>query len=460
MNEFEAAFIKENARIDAERAQQQAQAGTVQQQTPPKNQPAENTTQSPKKIYSHHSFADFCKTPTPIKYLVKGYVQEQALHMYFGEPACGKSFTVLDIAASIACEDIYTWHGITLKHGAVVYLAGEGATGLRKRCAGWAAKNEVNPDTVQLEIIDEVFHLDDTTEDYNIDSTIANIKTIYENPALIVIDTVHVFMSGDENKAVDVAAMLSACRKLIRELGCAVLLIHHVGVDQSAKGRARGSSSFRGAMDIEIQVTKNERLITLTQKKNKDNEIEKPLVFTLSQVTVPEWLDDEGTPVTTCIIELNQTRTEAAASQKKEREQISASEKRARETYTEAMKKYGRRIIDEETGHELAAVDIEDWRKILYANSSADNDDTKRTQFNRGRQKLFEEKKILRKNIIDGQEYYCLDLTENSGDTFTVAVDIAIKERERQHPRAAQHAGGQRGGNHDRDGGQTTGDLF
>ena len=48
--------------------------------------------------------------------------------------------------------------------------------------------------------------------------------------------------------------MLDACGHLQAEFGCAVILVHHTGVSDEAQHRARGSSAWRGALDIEISV--------------------------------------------------------------------------------------------------------------------------------------------------------------------------------------------------------------
>ena len=75
------------------------------------------------RTYSHYSFAEACRTAHAIPYLIAGHVQEKGLHMTYGEPASGKTFLVVDKACSIACDEITSWHGKSLKHGQVIYLA-------------------------------------------------------------------------------------------------------------------------------------------------------------------------------------------------------------------------------------------------------------------------------------------------------------------------------------------------
>ena len=381
-----------------------------------KEQVSNNSKPQLRKVYSHKSFAELCKKPEPIRYFIQDYVQEGALHLAFGESGSGKSFCVIDMSLCIGCEEIDYWNDTTMpiKHGPVIYFAGEGAKGLSKRCAGLLQKYNVPPENVDITVFDEVFHLDDTDLEYDIDSTIENIRAVCGKPALIVVDTVHTYLSGDENKAVDVANFLTACRRLIREFGCAVILIHHVGVALENKGRARGSSSFKAAMDIELKFEKDGSTISIDQTKNKEGVCKTGLKFTLKQVVLPEeWNDENGRPSTTCILELstNSTHNEPYNPEaKKGKTKLSKSQQHARETYKAACKKSGIFINDKETGHTLAGVDIEDWRKVCYSMSSSDNDSTKRSKFSREREQLLETDKLLMKREIEGREYYCLDL--------------------------------------------------
>ena len=79
---------------------------------------------------------DFCAQPSPISWLVKRWIQSQALVMVHGPSGGGKTFVVLDWCLHMASgrED---WGGHKVRPGNVVYLAGEGHHGLRGRVAAW-----------------------------------------------------------------------------------------------------------------------------------------------------------------------------------------------------------------------------------------------------------------------------------------------------------------------------------
>ena len=93
-------------------------------------------------------FGDFVRDFKPLEWLIYGYVQKNALEMLFGPSGSGKSFVVLDMALHIAVkkmiedteqpealsprlEAVRKWHGQSTHGGRVLYVAGEGVTGMK-----------------------------------------------------------------------------------------------------------------------------------------------------------------------------------------------------------------------------------------------------------------------------------------------------------------------------------------
>jgi len=242
---------------------------------------------------------DFCKRPDPIKWLVKGWVQRNALHMVHGPSGGGKTFFVLDLVASIAIGK--DWQGTKTRKGKVVYLAGEGHHGLKSRLAGWSQhhKSKLNNLWVSKSGCDL-----NTPDGYS--KVVDSLRQAEIKPDVIVVDTLHRFLSGDENSALDAKTMLDACAGLMMEFGCSVILVHHTGVGEKAQDRGRGSSAWRGALDIEINVKPGDEdkdePITVSQLKSKDAELAKPRPFELISIPVNGWIDEDGEQVTTAIL--------------------------------------------------------------------------------------------------------------------------------------------------------------
>ena len=431
-------LIADLTRIDDTESEAEATqeffTGQEIQYRPEKEQTKENCSKYSEHIlrhkYSVHSFAELCRTPKPIKYLIDGYIQEGALHLDFGESESGKSFTVLDQGCCIACEEIDNWHGMRInQHGAVIIFAGEGATGMRKRCALWAYEHNVDPEKINLFIIDEVFHLDSTERDFSIENTIANIREISSQPVMVVFDTLNRFMEGDENKAVDAGRFITACTKIIKELSCAVRVISHVGNALENKGRVRGSSSILAAVDIatlysKVEATPTEATISIDQTKNKEDQKRRGLKLSLRQKPLPpEWNYESGMASTSCILELSpySTHDKPYAQQEQPQKKVSADYARGLRTFKKAVLKEGFIGKDKETGHTFAYVHVNCWRRVSHEMSSADTKSGQSKSFTRERRALFEcDDPLLEKRIEEGiGEYYCINLDSDREKALT-----------------------------------------
>ena len=243
---------------------------------------------------------DYCAQPSPISWLVKRWVQDQALVMVHGPSGGGKTFVVLDWCLRIA-SGTPEWAAQKVKPGKVVYLAGEGHHGLRSRIAAWKHHHQAGP--LQMWLSKAGCDLN-TPEGYR--KVADSIKSIQILPSVIVIDTLHRFLLGDENSAQDAKTMLDACANLMREFNCTVILVHHTGVSDEAQHRARGSSAWKGALDIEISIVpaKEKAPMQIVQRKSKDAELATTIHAMLHQVEIPGWMDEDGQPITSAIVDL------------------------------------------------------------------------------------------------------------------------------------------------------------
>lgn len=251
---------------------------------------------------------EFAGEPSPIRWIIKRWIQRDSLHMIHGPSGGGKTFLVLDMILH-AAAGLSEWFGQRVTQVPVVYLAGEGHAGLKARIAGWKIAHEVS----HLEA-----WVSRAGDDLNTPGGLARvqeaIRALPVKPAIIVVDTLHRFLAGDENSAQDAKTMLDACAIIQREFLASIILVHHTGVSEEAQHRARGSSAWRGALDIEISVipATADRPIEIVQRKSKDAELAASQHATLSTITLP-WIDEDGDPVTTAYL------TEADAPAKKEK---------------------------------------------------------------------------------------------------------------------------------------------
>lgn len=243
----------------------------------------------------------FTQQPAPIRWMVKKWIQADSLIMVHGPSGSGKTFVVLDWCLTLASGSD-DWRGFKVRPASVVYLAGEGHHGVRGRMAAWKAHHGY---TGSLKGISVSRSGCDLNTPLGLQMVLTSIRQLPEKPGLVVVDTLHRFLSGDENSAQDAKTMLDACAMIQREFSCSVLLVHHTGVNEEAQHRARGSSAWRGALDIEINIQPAPvpgGTLTIVQKKSKDAELADKVFGELLSVTVPGWLDEDGEPVKSAVL--------------------------------------------------------------------------------------------------------------------------------------------------------------
>ena len=236
-----------------------------------------------------HRFA----SATPVHWVIRGLLPQEGIGVIFGEPGSGKSFLALDLTAAVSRDA--EWCGQEVTGGPVVYIAAEGAGGFRKRLRAIAKHQGFPLDGIPLGIISDAPNMlkDD-------DKALARAIKASGGAVLVVIDTLASVTPGaNENSAEDMGAVIARCKRLQEATGATVLLVHHSGKDAS-RG-ARGWSGLRGAVDVEIEITRkgDDRLAKVT--KQKDGEDGALFPFRLLSVDLGQ--DDDGVPLTSCVVE-------------------------------------------------------------------------------------------------------------------------------------------------------------
>lgn len=227
----------------------------------------------------------------PLLWHVKGVLPKAELVVVYGQSGSGKSFFVFDVVAAIATGE--PWQGRKTSKARVVYVLAEGANGFLNRLKAYATTRSgclpgirIIADAPNL-LAEDHFHL-------------ASAIDASGGADLIVIDTLAASSPGaDENAAKDMGRVIEHCKQLSKSTGATVLLIHHSGKDGS-KG-ARGWSGLRAAADAEVEVSKNGDHRTATITKMKDGEDGTKFAFKLVPVGIG--VDDDGEPVTSCVVE-------------------------------------------------------------------------------------------------------------------------------------------------------------
>jgi hypothetical protein len=163
----------------------------------------------------------------------------------------------------------------------VLYVAAEGAYGIRKRVDAWESAHGPVPDTFYLlPVPARLLVPEDVAE---VDELVAELGI-----KVLIVDTLHASAPGaDEDKSKEVGPLYDTLRGLRERHGLTTILVHHTG---HAGERARGSSAIEDDADTSfvIKIDGDGRDAgtqrTLHHRKAKDGALLEPVPLTLTLV--------------------------------------------------------------------------------------------------------------------------------------------------------------------------------
>ena len=253
--------------------------------------------------------------PDP-KVLIKDTLWLDNLCVIGGQPNTFKSFLALEMALSIATGRRDMWGRPIRRSGGVVYVAAEGAAGVKKRVAAWKRHHGVEsvpnfhllPHPVQFGAVSESGSVRPNTEPAKLVRTVRRWYPA-EAPVLLVIDTLARCTVGvNESSPQDMGHVVKALDDLRKAFGRSypgqtppcVLVIHHS--TKSGSSVLRGSA-LEGATDA-VTYMEKERVDATTADwithRVKDDEF--PRAVNLQFNVVNLWLSEYGDQVTSGVL--------------------------------------------------------------------------------------------------------------------------------------------------------------
>ena len=224
---------------------------------------------------------------------VEGLLTDRSISLFYGPSNVGKTFVVFDLAAHVAMGK--EWFGREVEGGRAVYVAAEGAGGIRQRRLAFKRYHGAEAADIPLDIITASVSFLKTGEDADIHKLVATIG----EARLVVIDTLAaVAAGGDENTSQVMTAVIDCAKKIVAGCGAHVLIVHHQGKNNDTE---RGHSSLRGAVDTSVQITSSvAKLGRVKVTKQRDLEISPTFGFQL--VDVELGVNRRGRKVTSCVV--------------------------------------------------------------------------------------------------------------------------------------------------------------
>jgi hypothetical protein len=196
--------------------------------------------------------------------LIDNVLDQGTVALLYGKWGSGKSFIAQDWACSVATER--PWQCRTTEQRRVLYVAAEGAYGLKGRLHAWEVGWRTMIHDEGLDILPRPVNLTNAAD-------IANLSALIDwgGYGFVILDTLARCMVGaDENSAKDCGEVVDALHRLRDRTpnGRGVVTgVHHTGKDGKT---FRGSSVFEAGADTVYSVTLDGAVIVLDREKRKD----------------------------------------------------------------------------------------------------------------------------------------------------------------------------------------------
>jgi hypothetical protein len=306
-------------------------------------------------------------------YLVKGLIPRVGLVVAWGPPKCGKSFWTFDLVLHIALG--WEYRGHRTQQGTVVYCAFEGADGFRGRAEAFRQQHKITEAPFYL-----VPAVVDLIADHG--QLISAVRAQTTTPVVVVLDTLNRSLVGSESNDEDMGKYVRAADAIREAFNCVVIIVHHCGVDGT---RPRGHTSLTGACDAQLAVKRDgENHVVVTVEHMKDG-VEGEVIRSHLEL-VELGLDDDGDPITSCII-----MPAEASAQKANKKALTKGAFLGQRLLGDALLDSGKMAAPStRIPANTRTIPIETWRQYCYAGMISDSDkpDSKSKAFRRACEEL------------------------------------------------------------------------
>lgn len=200
----------------------------------------------------------------PIRPMIAGVLSRPSAAVLVGSYGIGKTFLSLSMAASIATGT--DWLGHTVEAAPVLYIIGEGASGMDARVTAWESEyHDGRP------IADDRLLISVRPGSLSEGSTWSQLRNLARDTGCraVFADTLS-SLAPDADETRDAAKIMRQLSDTASAIDGPAVLVHHPG--WSDNGRVRGGYQLEANADevLVLTGTPTEPLLTLTVKKRKD----------------------------------------------------------------------------------------------------------------------------------------------------------------------------------------------
>lgn len=241
------------------------------------------------------------------RYIVKGLIDDDSDLLIVGAPNCGKTFFGLDLGLTLS-SGLGRFFGMRCQSMPVVYFAIEGSEyRINNRVLAWCRERDIKPSDCKLAILKYPLAIwSRAGEGRDVAAMCSLLDRVREShgggPVGSILDTVTAASPGANlNMPDDSSQVTNSLRDLRTATGRGFAAgIHHS--PQLDPSKPAGHHNFSGQVDTVLSIVENvDGTRTIVNPKQRDGERVGGLAFRLPRVVLGQ--DDEGDPITTCIVE-------------------------------------------------------------------------------------------------------------------------------------------------------------
>lgn len=251
-------------------------------------------TPKPRSRFNVRAFSEIAPTLDRL-WLVDGMIPAGGLGMMYGASNVGKSFLALDLALAVSRGE--PWLGFKTLPGAALYVSAEGS--MANRVEAYRVRHRLAASaSLPFGLVEDSINLRSDKGDAAplVDAARAFSHTVGAPLHLVIVDTLaRALAGGNENDSQDISELLAQFAAIQHGTGAAVLVIHHVGKDQT-RG-ARGHSSLLAAVDVALEIKRG----VVRVEKQRDGETGRRVGYRLAAEDIGAGCDGER--VTSAVVE-------------------------------------------------------------------------------------------------------------------------------------------------------------
>lgn len=306
--------------------------------------------QAPKSRFNALTWSHLDDPGPDLDFLIDGWLTDNERSVIGGPSRSGKSFLAIHAAMCVARG--VDFFDMAVKRGGVIYQAGEGARGVKRRLRAYRQHFKVAADEdIPLVFLGSKVDLYSREGDTQplIDEIKAWSLTMSVPLRLVVIDTLATATAGaDENSGKDMGVVLANIARISEETGAHVMLVHHMNADGK---KLRGHTSVFANVDQVITVVCEEptKIRTATLSKQKDDEDGLKLIFSLLSVKLG-FNERTQRDITSCVVVSVGEKERLKKEQERLGFSVNPTERRILMNMFDAIDRHGKFIADGKDG--------------------------------------------------------------------------------------------------------------